>query len=474
MGYRRDDDIASKKRQRLCQYAVSPDFPPKSLCQEFKADPSKAAAWYREVFEASDAFDELAYVPTDRERFLYTRSAEQYVALRRSEGVSCEEFAAALVKRARQLRRMNQWIFTSYCLFDKLVEQARALDEKAAKEGVESIAPLYGLPIPMKGTAAVVDYPSGAGCGILSGYVPVKDSDLTSLIKAKHGLIFGTTNVPEFAASYTTANPASGHTRNPYGRALTVGGSSGGATSVVAAYAAPLAVTEDTGGSTRLPAACCQNFGFDPSRNHYPNAGNPGMSYTNDQLGLVARNLSDIIFYDTALMGTGKFHKAAAESAASRTPASIKIGAPLHPFVDTLVAKDLFDPLGYDGLCISPELRQKFDLVKAKLSAAGMSVLNREWPSKHFDYLGRDENVMVEALFGSRKVNGSPLDLWLMLPVYAAFTGQLATFTYKFLNAPVSTKEIVEDMGCTGTLYNPGFLHTQADKFDETQLLCFA
>lgn len=90
--------------------------------------------------------------------------------------------------------------------------------------------------------------------------------------------------MPEFAASMTTRNPASGTVRNVYGHQLTVGGSSGGAASAVAAYVCPLAVTEDTGGSTRIPAACNGNYGFDPSRNHYPNGGNPGMSFTNDQV----------------------------------------------------------------------------------------------------------------------------------------------------------------------------------------------
>ena len=62
--------------------------------------------------------------------------------------------------------------------------------------------------------------------------------------------------------------------------ALTTGGSSGGAASAVAAYIAPLAISEDTGGSTRHPALQQGNFGYDPSRNHYPNAGNPGCSPT--------------------------------------------------------------------------------------------------------------------------------------------------------------------------------------------------
>ena len=111
-----------------------------------------------------------------------------------------------------------------------------------------------------QGTAAVVEYPSGSGSGVLSGYTPVQDSALTALIKQRHGLIFGSTNVPEFASSMSTRNPASGTTRSVYGHKLTVGGSSGGAGSAVAAYMCPIAVTEDTGGSTRIPAMCNQSI----------------------------------------------------------------------------------------------------------------------------------------------------------------------------------------------------------------------
>ena len=94
------------------------------------------------------------------------------------------------------------------------------LDRLAEEKGVEAIAPLCGLPIPVKGTAAVVDYPSGSGVGILTQYtvthhVPTQDNDLTALIKARNGIIFGTTNATEFAASVLTANPANGITRKP-------------------------------------------------------------------------------------------------------------------------------------------------------------------------------------------------------------------------------------------------------------------
>ena len=252
--------------ERLTPYEHSVDYPPR----EIGDDNAACEAWYRDVFGAVEPLppDPSA---TPRERQLCRMSASEYVEARRAGSVTCQEYAAALVKRATYYRYMNQWIYTSYALFDKAVADAAALDARAEAEGVESIAPLYGLAIPMKGTAAVIDYPAGSGVGVLSGHTPLADSDLTVLIRERNGVIFGCTNVPEFAANWVTANPASGQTRNPYDHAFTVGGSSGGSASAVASYMCAVAVTEDTGGSTRVPASSNQNFGFDPSRNHYPN-----------------------------------------------------------------------------------------------------------------------------------------------------------------------------------------------------------
>ena len=52
------------------------------------------------------------------------------------------------------------------------------------------------------------------------------------------------------------------------------------------------------------------------------------------------------------------------------------------------------------------------------LASVGFDVVAEEWPSAFFDYLGREENVVVEALFGSRKVNGKPFDAICSSPQY--------------------------------------------------------
>ena len=175
--------------ERLTAYERHADFPPPHIGE----DNAACSRWYAEVF-AAVPMAEPDPAATPRERRLCRLSASEYIELRRSGGVSCEEYCTVLVKRARYYSYLNQWMASVYDRLDLAVGAARQLDEKAAADGVEAIAPLYGLCIPMKGTAAVVDFPSGSGSGVLSGYTPVADSDLTQLIRERGGVILGTTN----------------------------------------------------------------------------------------------------------------------------------------------------------------------------------------------------------------------------------------------------------------------------------------
>ena len=60
-----------------------------------------------------------------------------------------------LVDRALFYEPMNQFIKSSYALLRPLVlARAAEMDARAAADGVDSIAPLYGMPVPLKGTMA--------------------------------------------------------------------------------------------------------------------------------------------------------------------------------------------------------------------------------------------------------------------------------------------------------------------------------
>merc|ERR1712190_79576 len=98
----------------------------------------------------------------------------------------------------------------------------------------------------------------------------IKDPPSVERLRRLGGIPFGKTNIPELSAGYVACNHASGCVLNPYDVTLTSGGSSGGSGSAVASYVAPVAFTEDTGGSTRVPAAMNGLYGYDPSHNRYP------------------------------------------------------------------------------------------------------------------------------------------------------------------------------------------------------------
>lgn len=100
---------------------------------------------------------------------------------------------------------------------------------------------------------------------------PAKDdSEVIRRLRQSGMIPFGNTNVPEFGESGTTEPKLYGPTRNPWNRAFSPGGSSGGAAAAVAARIVPIAYASDSGGSTRAPASWCGVVGLLPSRGRVP------------------------------------------------------------------------------------------------------------------------------------------------------------------------------------------------------------
>jgi aspartyl-tRNA(Asn)/glutamyl-tRNA(Gln) amidotransferase subunit A len=103
----------------------------------------------------------------------------------------------------------------------------------------------------------------------------------------------GKTNLHEFAYGTTSENPHFGTVPNPIGPRRIAGGSSGGSAAALAAGLTEAALGSDTGGSIRIPAACCGVVGFKPSFGLVPLEGCFPLAPSLDHAGPMARTVDE-------------------------------------------------------------------------------------------------------------------------------------------------------------------------------------
>lgn len=92
-----------------------------------------------------------------------------------------------------------------------------------------------------------------------------ENADVINRILAADCQITAKTNLHELAFGITGINHTFGTAINPKYPALIPGGSSSGSAAAVAAGLADFTLGTDTGGSIRMPAACCGVFGLKPT-----------------------------------------------------------------------------------------------------------------------------------------------------------------------------------------------------------------
>jgi aspartyl-tRNA(Asn)/glutamyl-tRNA(Gln) amidotransferase subunit A len=184
--------------------------------------------------------------------------------------------------------------FITVCEEEALSEAKKAEEEIT---GGEYRGPLHGIPIGVKDIIFTKDIRTTMGSKVYANFVPEYDATVVKRLKQAGAIIVGKTNTHEFANGPTGDRSYFGAVRNPHHLEKITGGSSSGSGAAVAAKMVPAALGSDTGGSIRVPAACCGVVGMKPTFGRVSKNGVYPLGYTLDHIGPMTQTV-----YDNALL----------------------------------------------------------------------------------------------------------------------------------------------------------------------------
>ena len=122
-----------------------------------------------------------------------------------------------------------------------------------------------GTPLAVKDLFDTAGLRTTYGSKLFADHVPDRTAAAVARLEGAGYANVGKTNLHEFAYGITSSNPHFGDVPNPLAPDRSAGGSSSGSAAALAAGLADAALGTDSGGSIRIPAACCGVVGFKPS-----------------------------------------------------------------------------------------------------------------------------------------------------------------------------------------------------------------
>jgi aspartyl-tRNA(Asn)/glutamyl-tRNA(Gln) amidotransferase subunit A len=257
-----------------------------------------------------------------------TATAVSLLARLNAREISSVELVQPLLERSERLKRLNVFVHLDP---EKVLAQARAID--ARRKAGEMMGRLAGLPVAIKDVLCVEGEPTSCGSRMLRKFRPPYDATVIARLRAAGAILFGKTNMDEFAMGSSTENSAYGPTLNPWDEARVPGGSSGGSAAAVAAGLAPLALGTDTGGSIRQPAAVCGVTGLKPTYGRVSRYGLIAFASSLDQIGPFAHDVADIALLLSVIAGRDPNDSTSVDQAVpdylstlETAPSSLRIG----------------------------------------------------------------------------------------------------------------------------------------------------
>src|SRR5436309_16034820 len=154
-----------------------------------------------------------------------------------------------------------------------------------------------GMRLAVKDLVDVEGVPTTAGCRAVERTAAPASADAPCLAgaRAAGARIVGKANLQELATRPIGTNPWFGNPINPLDAALIPGGSSSGSAVAVANDDAEVALGSDTGGSVRIPSACCGTAGLKTTYGRVSLDGVWPLALSLDTVGPMARDVAGVV-----------------------------------------------------------------------------------------------------------------------------------------------------------------------------------
>jgi amidase len=246
-----------------------------------------------------------------------------------------------------------------------------------------------GVRVAVKDLIDVEGLPTTGGCRAIALAAEPAATDaaclagLRAAVGRAEARIVGKANLDELAAGATGINEWFGAVPNPLDASRVSGGSSSGCAAAVATGEADLGIGTDTGGSVRIPAACCGIVGLKTTHGRIPTAGVLTHCPSLDTVGPLARDVDGVVA-GMRLLEPG-FEPAASPAAT--------IGRVRLPGVDPSIDEAIDGALAASGLeVIEVELPGWAQATEATIAIASAEALRSHGP-----ILERDPENVGEA-----------------------------------------------------------------------------
>jgi len=155
--------------------------------------------------------------------------------------------------------------------------------------------PAEGISLAVKDLFDTTGLTTTYGSIVFVDHVPSESAEAVTLLESAGYANVGKTNLHEFAYGTTSENPHFGTVPNPVAPGRIAGGSSGGSAAALAARLADAALGTDSGGSIRIPSACCGTVGFKPTHGLVSLEGCFPLAPSFDHGGPMARSVAECV-----------------------------------------------------------------------------------------------------------------------------------------------------------------------------------